>query len=285
MTRIAVLADVHGNLPALEAVLADIQQIGPDYVVVAGDVVNRGPQSKACLDVIRAMGWPVLFGNHEDYVVKLAEGDMPERWDSDWWLPSRRVVEELNTEEIAYLKMLPWFEVITSPGLPPIRIVHGSVRQLNEGLGFWMTDDDLLEAVSGVPERIVIGAHTHRSFDRRVNGRHVMNCGAVGAPFNGNPAAQYLVLTGIDGDWIADFRAIPYDRTPVYDAWERSGILESTVAQIFKYEVETATFHLMAYMRFCEDNGLELSDQRSFERYRIESAHVTPGRSLKIQHE
>lgn len=285
MTRIAVLADIHGNLSALEAVLADIYQIAPDHIVIAGDLINRGPQSKACLDVIRETGWPVLYGNHEDYIVKLAEGDMPERWGSDWWLPSRRVAEELNAEEIDYLKMLPWFHVIYTPGLPPVRVVHGSVRQLTEGLGFWMTDDELLAAVGGVPERIVIGAHTHRSFDRRVNGRHVMNCGAVGAPFNGNPAAQYLVLTGENGEWSADFRAVTYDRTLVYDAWERSGILEqSTVAQIFKYEVETATFHLMAFIQFCENNGLELNAQSSFVRYRAVTANVVPGRSLKMQH-
>jgi hypothetical protein len=71
----------------------------------------------------------------------------------------------------------------------------------------------------------------------------------------------------------------------VYDAWERSGILEeSTVAQVFKYEVETATFHLMAFMRFCENDGLELNDPRSFALYRSESANAVPGRSLKTAH-
>ncbi len=282
MTRIVVMADIHGNLPALQAIMADLRRIAPDRVIVAGDVINRGPQSKECLQAVRAAGWAVLFGNHEEYVLKAGAGELPQEWYSDWWLPTRTVAAEMSAEESAYLRALPWFEVIAVPGLPAIRVVHGSPRFLNEGLGFWMSDSELIEAWGDAPEPIVIGAHTHRSFERRVDGRWALNCGAVGAPFNGNPAAQYLVLTAQDGEWEADFRAVPYDRSPVYEAWERSGLLErSMVAHVFKYEVETATFHLLSYERFCQIYHLEKNELASFERYRAETSQVEPGRSLK----
>ena len=282
MTRIAVIADIHGNLPALRAALADIEQAAPDQVIVAGDVINRGPQSKECLDLVREMGWPVIYGNHEDYVLKFADASAPEEWNGDWWLPTRSVAQvELTADDLAYLKALPLYHVVDVPGLPAIRIVHGSLRALNEGLGFWMSDERLIAAVGASPQPIVIGAHTHRPFNRRVARWWALNPGAVGVPFNGNPAAQYLILTAQNGDWQADFRAVPYDRSPVYAAWERTGHLErSMAAQVFKYEVETATFHLMSYIEFCETRGLPLNAMASFAQYRGATADTAPGRAL-----
>ncbi len=158
---------------------------------------------------------------------------------------------------------------------------NGSLRALNEGLGFWMSDEELSAAVGSSPQPIVVGAHTHRPFNRRVDRWWVLNPGAVGVPFNGNPAAQYLILTAQNGDWQADFRAVPYDRSPVYAAWERTGYLErSMAAQVFKYEVETATFHLMSYIEFCQTRGLPLNAMASFARYREATADTVPGRSL-----
>lgn len=284
MTRIAVLGDIHGNLPALEAVLADLREIAPDHVVVNGDLVNRGPQSKECLDAVRAQGWPVVFGNHEEYVLKFTDGDTPAEWRTDFWLPTRRVAEqELAAADLAYLRALPHSHVVEVPGLPPVRVVHGSPRQLNEGIGVWQSDAALCEIAAGIPETVLVGAHTHRSFERRVGERWFLNCGAVGAPFNGDPGAQYLVLTARGGAWQADFRSVPYDRETLYVAWNRAGYLErSMVAQVFKYEVETATFHLQAYFNFCRDHNLDVNALPSFTLYRTFAQDTVPERSLRF---
>lgn len=281
MTRLAVMADIHGNLAALEAVLADVARVAPDRVVVNGDVINRGPQSRECLGIIRDTGWPVVFGNHEEYVLKFRDDDIPEEWRTDWYLPTRRVAEELSDDDIAFIRALPWHFVVDEPGLPAIRIVHGSPRHLNEGLGYWLSNAELCEIIAGVPEPVVIGAHSHRPFERHVDGRWVLNCGAVGAPFNGNPAAQYLVLDGSDGAWQADFRAVPYDRTPTYEAWAQGNLLaRSMIAQVFKFEVETASFHFMAYENFCDAHDLPRNELPSFLRYRalVEQGVLVHGR-------
>lgn len=281
MARIAIISDIHGNLPAFEAVLRDLKTVAPDGVIVNGDVINRGPQSRPCLQIVRDQGWPVVFGNHEEYVLKGVRGDVPPDWHTDWFLPTRSVAESLTDDEIAYITALPWFHVVDVPGLPPIRIVHGSPRALNDGLGPWLSDDELLETVRSVPEPIVVGAHSHRPFDRRVDGRWVLNCGSVGVPFNGNPAAQYLVLTGERGAWQADFRAVPYDRGQTYAAWEATNQLSrSMAAQIFKYEVETATFHLLGYEQFCKQHDLPKNELPSFLRYRRATALTPRGRVL-----
>lgn len=280
--RIAIISDIHGNLPALEAVLCDLVQVRPDRVYVNGDVVNRGPQSKECLDRVRALGWPVVFGNHEEYVLKCRLGAPGEDWTSPFWLPVRHLAEdELTADDIAFLKTLPRSRLIALPGLPAIRLVHGSLRALNEGLGFWMTDDELLAAVASAPEPVVIGAHTHRTYQRQVSGRWVLNSGAVGAPYNGDPAAQYLLLTGRDGAWQAMFRAVPYDRAPVYAAWARSGFLEvSVAARLMQYELQTATYHFGPFFDFCAAHGYDSNDAAAFEQYVFISRDVVPGRSL-----
>jgi predicted phosphodiesterase len=282
MIRIVILADIHGNLPAFEAALADIRQLAPDRVIVNGDVINRGPQSKECLQAVRATGWPVVFGNHEWYAIKRVDGEIDAQWRTDFWLPFERVAQALTDEEVAYIRALPHEIVIDLPGLPAIRIVHGSMRALNDGIGFWMPDEELLEAADGAPEPIIIGAHTHRTYERRVGDRWFLNCGAVGAPFNGDPGAQYLVMTTANGTWRAEFRSVPYDREPVYMAWRQTDILQrSMAAQIFKLEVETATYHLGSYVHFCQIHGLDRNAMSSFERYRLEAGNLRPGRSLK----
>jgi predicted phosphodiesterase len=283
MMRVAILGDIHGNLPALEAVTADLEPLAPDLVIVDGDIVNRGPQSQECVQAIRAQGWPAVFGNHEDYVLTFRDGRTPEGWDSDWWLPARRVAEDLSADEIAYLRALPWHYVVDEPGLPAIRIVHGSPRALNDGLGFWVTHGELCAAIATVPEPVVVGAHTHRPFDQHVARRWVLNCGAVGAPYNGDPAAQYLVLTSRDSAWEADFRRVPYDRAPLYAAWDRAGYMEHVIAQVFRYEIETATYHLESYLEFCRARGLDRDVLVSFEQYRGASRNVKPGRSVRLR--
>lgn len=285
MPRIAILADIHGNLPALEAVMADLARVAPDEVIAAGDIVNRGPQSRECLQAVRAAGWTVLFGNHEEYVLKWAAGPLPGPDDNpDWWLPPVRVAQQLSAEELNYLAALPRAHVVALPGLPAIRVVHGSLRALNDGIGEWMSDDDLRAAVWSAPEPVVVGAHTHVPFSRRLDGRWALNSGAVGFPFNGNPAAQYLVLESSNGAWQADFRAVPYDRAPVYAAWECDEVLSrAVVARVFRLELETALPHLLRYERFCEQHGLNPTAADSFEHYRARHTSAAHPRLAAIQ--
>ncbi len=281
MTRIAILSDIHGNLPAFEAVQRDIAQLAPDRVIVDGDILNRGPQSLACLHAVRATGWPVIFGNHEEYALKRRGPDVPEEWMTPFYAPFQDVADALSSEEAAYLRALPHRMVIEIPGLPALHITHGSPFALNDGLGHWLSDAEVLERAQAVPQPVLIGAHTHRPFDRHIGDHWVLNTSAVGVPFNGDPRAQYLLLHGANGAWSAELRTVPYDRTPVYDAYESSGGLRYVINHVFKLEVETATFHFASYVRYCNERGLDTNSAASFERYRAAAARIKPGRSLK----
>lgn len=281
MVRIAILADIHGNLPAFEVVQADIQACAPDRVIVNGDVLNRGPQSLECLEAVRATGWTVVYGNHEDYAIKRRSGVFPQEWAVPFYAPFQAVAEALSEEQAAYVSGLPRWLVIQEPGLPALHITHGSPLALNDGLGPWLSESELLERAEQVPEPVLIGAHTHRPFDRWVHGHWVLNCSAVGVPYNGDPRAQYLLLTGGDGVWRAEFRAVPYDRGLVYAAYRQSGGLQHLINRIFQYEIETATFHFGAYVRFCKQRGLAIDSSESFAAYRQAARKTQPGRPLK----
>jgi predicted phosphodiesterase len=278
MARLAILSDIHGNLPALEAVMADLRQAAPDQVIVNGDIVNRGPQSAACLRVIRAEGWPVVFGNHEEYALKYVDHSAPPDWYSPQWEPFWSVVHDLTADELAWMQNLPHFYRVEIGSQIAIRVTHGSPRGLNDGLGPWLSDQQLLEAVQLAPEPVIVGAHTHRTMDRRVGQRWVINCGAVGVPFNGDPRAQYLLLTAQGDQLVAEFRCVPYDRARVYAAWDQVGyITRSTIARVFKYEIETATYHYYAYLQFCKERGLDEGDFASFDCYHAATRDLVPG--------
>ena len=89
-----MIADIHGNLPALDAVLADLERVQPDRVVIAGDFVNRGPQSHAVVARAVRLDFAAISGNHDTWLTTLARGEnQPEGWNTSWWTPVRRAAE------------------------------------------------------------------------------------------------------------------------------------------------------------------------------------------------
>ena len=162
MTRIAILADVHGNVPALEAVLADLAAQRVDEVLVAGDLVGRGPEGSRVARRIRELGFPAIGGNHEDYLLGARRGETPDDWhEADEWAASRWMAAELDEEDVSYLAALPF-----SLARPGLLLVHGTPRSNREGIGPWTTDAELTAHLADAGEAVVVCAHTHRALDR-----------------------------------------------------------------------------------------------------------------------
>jgi predicted phosphodiesterase len=269
--KLAIISDIHGNMHALEAVIIDLQCIGPDRVIANGDLVGRGPQSQEVLETARNQRWQCIKGNHEEFWTQCGHGDRPPEWEESWWTPTRLQIEHMDSGWFDWMAALPTEHIIAVPGMPAVQIVHGSPRRTNEGLYAHIPERALLESLGATRYPVIVGAHTHYPMDRRAGNYRVLNCGSVGAPFNGNPAAQYLLLTGRQGEWIADFRQVPYDCEAALRFWRASGYCASGVAaQVFAYELETATFHFWHYVRFCEVIGLSYNKPASFARYQAE---------------
>ena len=274
MPTFAVIADMHGNLPALEAVLDDLAVVKPDAIYLAGDYVNRGPQSGAVVERAMALGLPAISGNHDTWLASMAHGrHIPDTWDDSWWTPQRLAVGELTPPRLAWLDALPATLPIELPGAAPVLLVHGSPRGSREGMGRMFSDAQAAEALTGVAERTVIGAHIHYPWERRVNGTHMVVIGAVGCPFNGDINAQYGLFTwdAADEDWRFEHRSVPYDHESLYAAWRESGYLDSgsLASELMLLEHRTARTHYVPFWDWCLACDLPLT-RASYARFAAE---------------
>jgi len=226
--KIAVIADIHSNLPALKAVLNHLESVGPHAVVVAGDVINRGPQPRECLEIIldrvHDSDWHVLKGNHEDYVLHAARGTghLPE-WErllcmhSAW---TARLIEKY----LPVIASWPDFIEVPSPDGSHLTCFHASRKGNRVGLYEFMQEDELIDHVNQVPSALCVG-HTHIPFIRYVDGKLIVNSGAVGMPFDRNPDASYALIEWTPDGWSAENIRIPYDRRETVNAYHSTGYL------------------------------------------------------------
>jgi putative phosphoesterase len=194
--RLAVLADIHGNLPALEAVLAQLDAEPPDAIVVAGDLIP-GPFPIECLATLRARPEPVHWvkGNGERDVVSTYDGHQ----DDDERRIRRHNAAALTRGDRDDLDSWP---------IDGVCVCHGSPRSEDEFLTRGTPDDVLVEALEGTAERLVVGGHTHQQMVRRPPGAPVFaNAGAIGMPYEGDPAAFWMVVR----DGVPELRRTAYD--------------------------------------------------------------------------
>jgi putative phosphoesterase len=174
--RIAALYDVHGNLPALEAVLAEVARSSVDHIVVGGDVV-AGPMPHEVLPLIRDLG--------DETVWVRGNGDRePGTWAAD----------QLDASEQSFLRDLPTSVTLDVDGLGKTLFCHGSPRSDEEILTAISPEQRVASALVGVRERIVVCGHTHTQFDREVAGVRLVNAGSIGMPYEDRIGAYWALL-------------------------------------------------------------------------------------------
>ncbi len=178
----AVLYDVHGNLPALDAVLEEASAEGIDRFVLGGDYALNGPDPAACVDRVRSLGAPTaaLLGNTDRWIVE-GRDDPGVRWTAD----------RLGADRIAWLAGLP-----TRVDLPAdaALAVHATPRSDEEVLRPETAEDEVRAMLTGVEARLVLCGHTHVQYRRPVPPWTVVNPGSVGLPDDGDPRAAWAVL-------------------------------------------------------------------------------------------
>ncbi|HET8537564.1 MAG TPA: metallophosphoesterase family protein [Solirubrobacteraceae bacterium] len=187
--RVAALYDIHGNLPALEAVLADVEA---DVVVVGGDVAP-GPQVAECFARLDALEVPVR------------------------WVRGNGDREELGPE------LLERFEETVE--LEGVLFCHGSPRSDEEMITLITSAERLRPMLEDVAAHVVVCGHTHHQFDRRVSGKRVVNAGSVGLPYQGDAAAFWLALD----DGRIQLRRTAYDVAPAVELFRAMPELAESV--------------------------------------------------------
>ena len=189
--RAAALYDVHGNLPALEAVLAELADVAPDALVVVGGDFANGPFPAQTVDLLRSLGERAVFisGNGERELIEGRVGA-----DGGWAARTAWIGERLDDERRAFLARLPATVSLDVEGLGDVLFCHGSPRSDEEIVTSLTPDERLRPMLAGVQERVVVVGHTHGQFDRVVDGTRVVNAGSVGMPYEDEPGAYWALL-------------------------------------------------------------------------------------------
>jgi predicted phosphodiesterase len=224
MTRLAVLADIHGNLPALQAVIDDMAAFYVDHIIVAGDSINLGPFSTEVLERILDLKWSVIRGNHEFYMLYYNTPYAPEAWrhfHTPRWLNEHIPKPLSNT-----IAALPDELRLCFPDAPYIRVAHGIPGNHWQGIYPSMADEQIAALLHDIAETTLIVGHTHLPLERHVERYHILNPGSVGMAMDGIPGARYLILDGDPTGWTPTFRHVEYDPAPLFKEWERLDIVE-----------------------------------------------------------
>lgn len=210
--RVAVLADIHGNRIALEAVLRDADALGVDDVVVAGDVCGFGPEPDASLDILLERGARMIRGNHEaDYVVGYDSPARPEEWrEGPRYASLLWNMQRLGPGRRAILAQLP-DRILIADGAA---VHHGSPRGNRDGIYPWTSAEEMAGAFAHEDRALSFIGHTHRAFDAHLPiGKRFVNVGSVGLPLDGTEARY--ALAHVDGGaataWRIEIRRVTFD--------------------------------------------------------------------------
>jgi predicted phosphodiesterase len=233
--RIAVISDTHGNLLALDAVLAELDAEPVDEIVMAGDFVFGGPFPAECIERVRERNLRAVRGNTDEFIVEVATaGARPAREvepgqrhgplqiEIDRW-----AVEQLTGDQIDYLAALPLQITIPDRQSGPLAIVHATPWSSHPPVGA-----DAPEAVARRMLDISGGralgyGHIHVQYQWRIDGRLLAAVGSVGLPFDGDQRAAYAIFTSTADGWDVEFRRVPYD-------------VEATIEQVLSRGVPNA---------------------------------------------
>ena len=197
--RVATLYDIHANLPALEAVLAEIRRENVDRIVVGGDVLP-GPMARETMECLLHLDIPADFifiqGNGDREVLAQMSGvetDWFRTAHESWRVPVRWSAQQLNAGHRRILEGWPLTFRMGIPGLGEVLFCHATPRSDTEVFTSLTPEDVLVPIFAGLQVQVVVCGHTHMQFDRMIAGTRVVNAGSVGMPF-GKPGAHWLLL-------------------------------------------------------------------------------------------
>jgi predicted phosphodiesterase len=214
--RIALLSDIHGNLIALEAVLADLARRGPfDEVVVAGDLVWSGPWPAEVVDRVRSVTPAVIQGNTDAFFRRKPEETPPGKRENRFAEQMAWMLEKLGPERAEYLAALPASHRIRPAGGHELFVVHANPYDLDRAIlpTASVAELDELLSTDGVEpgwDALAFG-HVHTPFQRRWRGRLLIDVASAGLPMDGDLRAAYAILEWDGSGWRGEHHRVFYE--------------------------------------------------------------------------
>jgi predicted phosphodiesterase len=235
--RVAVVSDIHGNCVALDAVLADIDRMGITEGVCLGDAIQGGPQPTETAARLRELGWPVVMGNSDAWLLSGTETGnekiSPQRWarliEGRNWALGR-----LSGADRAYIAGFPATVTVPLGTGRSLLCFHGSPASFDDFVLPRAPDEEFLGFLAPYAEQILTGGHTHVQFVRRIGlgETFFFNPGSVGvayahghteATLRLDPWAEYAILTAEGGLVSLEFRKVPFDVPALVQVYRTSG--------------------------------------------------------------
>ncbi len=266
--RLAILSDIHGNLMALEAVLADVARQGVDAIWCLGDIANLGPFPAECIDRVHDACDVVIQGNHELYVLGQK---LPDDWQTcptfDCLRWTRR---QLRPDQFDFIAHLP-LRVDLPHETHPAVAVHAAPIDQFTGISARHSDDEVAEAMAGLEPGLLFCGHTHIAMLRRWSNSWIVNPGSVGMPIDGAPGASYLIAERARGGWQFGMRRLTYDMDALMNAFDSRGLQKvgRMVTAVFRYQFLTGKERISPYLGGLERKALALGVAKAaiYERY------------------
>jgi putative phosphoesterase len=220
--RTAILSDMHGNLTALEAVLADLRLSSPDVILQGGDLAASGAHPAEVVDRIRDLGWLGVRGNTDEML-----------WNAEGLTNLAGKSPKLRSLVAKLEEMIPWtYELLgeerirwlqTLPAMQrsgDVALLHARPNNLWEAPLPEASDLELQSAYGGLEVPFVVYGHIHRPYVRQIEGMTVANAGCLSLSYDGDPRASYLLLDGAS----VTIRRVEYDHEREVDALLHSGL-------------------------------------------------------------
>lgn len=241
--KIAVISDIHSNIYALDAVLADIETKDVDMTVCTGDLVGYGTRPNEVIETLKKNKILTIMGNYDDAIgnLKIVCGcDYPDPKDAEKaGLSMHFTGQTTKVENKEYLRNLPK-ELIFNFDKKTIRFVHGSTRLINEYLKENSKEAD--EVMSELVEDILVCGHTHIPYAKYYGEKLLVNAGSVGKPKTGNPNANYVIIDIKNEDEVAktpssvevEIIEVEYDFEKMANEIEEIEILPNDFARLIR---------------------------------------------------
>lgn len=239
VARVAFVSDIHGNLPALEAVLEELERREPfDRVVGGGDYATGGLFPNECIDRVQDRGWDFVRGNADEWLVEIAtEGEIP----AQGWVPevapdenTREVmrwnVEHLDSGSVSFLADLPIQWSMSGPSGLKLVFVHATPESTHLGYPPDASEDIFLPMFEQTGADVLLHGHIHYAYLRDIGDRKLGCVGSVGLPFDRDARACFAIATDDGTGWHVEHVRVSYDREAYL-----TGVMESTMPHVDGY--------------------------------------------------
>jgi putative phosphoesterase len=255
---LAVFSDVHANMPALEAVLADIKKVKPDLTCCLGDLVNQNVWSREVIKMIREANIPTVMGNHDQGI---GQGNANFRYsystreEKEWGKEAiAYTLAQVSAKDKTFLSNLPSdirFRFNSADGLMDLLLVHGSPQSINEYIYHFTKPEELQMIIQNAHAHVLLMGHTHHPYHQVIpaeeNGEkiflHAVNAGSVGCPKDGDWYACYVLIEWDDNRHLltdpdaikVSIHRVDYDIDTVVHAIQRSPLPLFYAGRLIKY--------------------------------------------------